>query len=120
MKLRSKEEAYSSKQWKDARKKKLETQKYCQLCQLRGIQKEGECVHHIIKFWDQDKEIRDMLLVDQDNLCVLCNEHHNQIHKKQQMLFPEQLNYLKLFKDYISTKYLYNGYLINYTTDKNK
>ena len=120
MKYRSKEQAYHSNSWKKARKQKLEANPECELCKLRGLSIPAEQIHHAIKFDQQyENKIKGLLFLDEDNLISLCNDCHHHVHKNQEMLFPEQKQYLIDKKNFVNMKYFNQGMIIKYTNNKN-
>ena len=120
MKYRSKEQAYHSNSWKKLRKQKLEANPECELCKLRGLSIPAEQIHHSIKFDLQyDNKTKGLLFLDEDNLISLCCDCHHHVHKNQDMLFPEQKQYLIDKKNFVNMKYFNQGIIIRYTNDKN-
>ena len=117
----TKQEFYNTNAWRHVRDLKLKQDPYCELCRQRGIIKEGECVHHAIKFFDQfTDELKENLLTDYDNLVTLCKSCHDNVHAKPYNVWPEQRQYLDNIKNNISWKYLKEGTIIRYTEDKHK
>lgn len=111
---------YNSHLWKNTRNNYIQEHPLCELCYIRGITRPAEQIHHAIKFHDQyNDQIRWKLLTDKDNLMALCSDCHNHIHKKQILISPEQKQYIVQRKDYVSSKYLQQGIIINYTNDLN-
>ena len=111
---------YNSTSWKHTRNTFIQFHPVCELCLLRGITKPAEQIHHAIKFHEQwTNDLRWKLLTDTDNLMALCTDHHNYIHKNQELLDDNQKAYIKQKKDYVSNKYLQNNIIINYTSDIN-
>ena len=111
---------YNSFQWKTLRNKYIKEHPYCELSLLRGIQKKADVVHHIHKFYSQDSdELKWQLLLDEDNLIALSADVHKDIHGKQKFLFPEQKEYITNKKNQVGLKYLQNGVIIRFVSDKN-
>ena len=111
---------YNSKHWKKIRNTYIQEHPLCELSLLRGLTIPADCVHHCIKFYDQwNDQIRWKLLYDQDNLIALSNDMHNAIHKNQDLLDDIQKKYIREKKDNVSSKYLEQGIVINYTNDSN-
>lgn len=70
---------YHTKAWHDARQETLTRQHYlCQDCLREGKITVAKTVHHIIPLRD-DWDNR----LDQDNLEVICLEHHNEEHPEK-------------------------------------
>lgn len=117
----SKAQYYGMKGWKAVRDKKIKEQPLCELCLQRGITKPAEDVHHAIKFYDQfTDDLKLQLLEDYDNLVSLCQRCHDNLHKKPNMVWPEQRQYIENKKNRLSQKYLDKGVIIRWTDDKNK
>ena len=111
---------YNSKHWKAVRNAYIAQHPLCELCQLRGIVKPAQEIHHAIKFYEQyNDSMRFKLLTDTDNLLSLCSDCHNHIHKNPILLDDNQKTYIRQRKDNISFKYLQEGVIINYTNDIN-
>ena len=111
---------YNSKHWKKVRNIYIQEHPLCELCQLNDIVKPAEEIHHLIKFHQQyNDSLRWKLLTDTDNLISLCRDCHNYIHKNNYMLTDNQQKYITKRKDDLSSKYLQNNIVINYTTDLN-
>ena len=73
---------YNSKDWKKGlRLIQLRKQPLCQVCLLLGKTTLAECVHHITTFVGvQTVEEMYDLAFNEDNLCSLCNRHHQMLH----------------------------------------
>lgn len=111
---------YNSSQWKNTRNTYIQFHPVCELCQLRGIVKPAQEIHHAIKFHQQyNDSMRWKLLTDTDNLLALCIDHHKIIHTNHDLLDDNQKAYIRQKKDYVSWKYLQDGQIINYTNDIN-
>ena len=76
---------YNSRQWKYARKKALELNPCCHICESEGITAEATTVNHMSPlrtFLDPDKPVDQFnakerrLAFGQDNLETLCLKHH--------------------------------------------
>ena len=118
---KTKAQYYAQTAWKKLRAYKLQQQPLCQLCLQRGIVKPATDCHHAIKFFDQyTPDLRQTLLLDYDNLVSLCEDCHNKVHKKPDMVWPEQRRYLDNIKNNVSQKYYDQGILIRWTNDRHK
>lgn len=70
---------YHTKAWHDARQETLVRQHYlCQDCLREGKTTVANTVHHIIPLRDDWSK-----RLDQNNLEVICLEHHNQEHPEK-------------------------------------
>lgn len=116
----NKADYYNSTEWKHVRKEKLEEQPLCVACMAYGRQTPATDVHHIIKFYDQDDDIKNVLLTDKDNLVCLCKECHKDIHGKKKYTHPLMQQYLYTVKNNLCNKYYKQGIIIKWTNDKNK
>lgn len=117
---KSKNEFYNSKEWRETRAEMLQKQPYCIGCLYFGKQIPSTTVHHIIKFYDQDDDIKNVLLTDKENLVCLCQACHNDIHRKKKYTHPLMQQYLYDVKNYLCSKYIGQGIIIKWTNDKNK
>lgn len=118
---KTKAQYYGQTAWKKLRQRKLQDQPLCELCLARGIVKTATDCHHAIKFFDQfTPDLRQTLLLDYDNLVSLCEDCHNKIHTKPDMVWPEQRRYLDNIKNNVSQKYYDQGILIRWTNDRHK
>lgn len=69
---------YTSKQWQRLRQQKFQDANgLCERCLKKGIVRAGKEVHHIVPI-DKDWEKR----LDYDNLILLCNDCHNEMHER--------------------------------------
>lgn len=104
--------------WKKLSKKILSERPKCELCKIRGIDKDSEETHHIFKFAEQlEEDLAKELMLDEDNLIAVCKECHKHIHKQNWYLWPEQRNYLNQRKNEISQKYLDQGKIVLWVPD---
>jgi len=73
---------YQNKRWKRVRAAKVRLNPLCEICELLGITKEVEEVHHVIPFMTgkTPEEVQN-LAYDIDNLQSLCVEHHKIVEK---------------------------------------
>lgn len=118
--VKDKSKFYNSSQWKNTRNVYIAQHPVCELCQLRGIVKPAQEIHHAIKFHQQyNDSMRWKLLSDSDNLIALCTDHHKIIHTNHDLLDDNQKAFIRQKKDYVSFKYLQEGVIINYTNDIN-
>lgn len=70
---------YHTKAWQDARLATLKRQHYlCQVCLHEGKVTPANTVHHIVPIRDDWSK-----RLDEDNLEVICLEHHNQEHPEK-------------------------------------
>lgn len=70
--------------WKKLRQLYLSSHPLCECCLEKGIIKPTEDIHHIKSFMSVDnKEERERLAFDEDNLMSLCRECHNEIHNRK-------------------------------------
>ncbi len=73
---------YRLKEWKNLRDYWMQQHPLCQMCQLKGIVKEGEHVHHMLSPFEEgisDLEAK-LRLLSWQNLMTLCRECHNEMH----------------------------------------
>ncbi len=106
---------YQKSDWKTLSLKKREQnlEKNKGLCEMCLQDKAAE-VHHVVKFFNQDtEELRNKLLLDDDNLVCLCAKCHHKVHGDQRKLFPYERIWLENKKNYLTDKYLKQGEIIN-------
>lgn len=115
---KSKNEYYNSKEWRKTRKEKLDEQPLCVACASLGKKVNAEDLHHAIKYFEQDDDCRELLLLDKENLVPLCKECHKSIHGNKKIIGPWMLQYLYNLKTYICNKYFRQGIIIKWTEDK--
>ena len=118
---KTKAQYYGQTAWKKLRQRKIQDQPLCELCQIRGITRPATDCHHAILFYSQlTPELRQMLLLDYDNLVSLCESCHQHVHKNPDLVWPEQKQYLYDKKNKLSQKYYDQGILITWTNDRHK
>ncbi len=111
----SRQQYYSSSEWQKLSSKKREKNEETNngLCQLCGKNKATE-VHHLVKFYNQDsEELRNELLLDEDNVICLCSECHHNIHSKRGLLDVQQKKIIDQKRQSINQKYFNMGQLLN-------
>lgn len=73
---------YGSKEWHQLRDQYYYLHPICEVCSKLNIIKPATEVHHLHIF---DRALTEQgkwnLLLNEDNLCSLCSQHHNGIHK---------------------------------------
>lgn len=111
----SRQQYYSSSEWQKLSSKKRQYNEETNngLCQLCGKNKATE-VHHLVKFYNQDsEELREQLLLDEDNIICLCSECHHKIHSKRGLLNVQQQKIIDQKREAINQKYFNMGQLLN-------
>lgn len=107
-------------EWKKLSKKILSERPKCELCKIRGIDKDSEEVHHIFKFAEQlEEDLAKELMLDENNCLALCKRCHTNIHKRPYYIWPEQRDFINTRKYNISQKYLDKGKIVMWTNDEN-
>lgn len=74
------QKVYQSSRYKKVRQYKRETNPVCEVCELMGKTTAGTQVHHWISFQNKLPEERDRLAYDYDNLVMLCDHCHEEMH----------------------------------------
>ena len=75
---------YCSQAWKSTREAyKSSVGGLCELCWSKKIVKPGEIVHHKVPLTPEN--ISDpQITLSFDNLCLVCRDHHAQLHDRRQ------------------------------------
>lgn len=71
---------YNSKKWKTLRNYYIKNHPLCYICELKGVAKIAEDVHHIDSFSRYIGDERIEKAFDINNLMTLCKYHHSQLH----------------------------------------
>lgn len=109
----SRQQYYQRNDWKKLSEyKRLQNKEknngLCELCN----QRQATEVHHLIKFYNQDTEdLRNELLLDEDNLICLCSECHHNIHNNK--LDVQKHRIIDEKRDKINRKYINKNELLN-------
>lgn len=109
----SRQQYYQRNDWKKLSEwKRLQNKEkdngLCQLCN----QRQATEVHHLIKFYNQDtEELRNELLLDEDNLICLCSECHHNIHNNK--LDVQKHRIIDCKRDEINRKYINKKQVLN-------
>lgn len=75
------QEVYNTALWKKMRLAHLMEHPLCEICLLEGKTTLGEHVHHIHSFMDaNDRNERDKLAFDSNNLMTVCVNCHERLH----------------------------------------
>lgn len=78
---KKRQKIYQTKMWEELRKSKLMEQPLCQICELQGIVKLANAVHHWHTFTKGQTQTEiEALAFDYNNLCSICDTCHNSIH----------------------------------------
>lgn len=110
----SRQDYYKQNNWKLLSNKKRKQNIECNngLCELCN-QKQATEVHHLVKFYNQDSDdLREQLLLDEDNLICLCSECHHNIHNNK-ICNVQLQKIIDDKRDYINRKYFNMGKLLN-------
>lgn len=111
----TRQQYYQKSQWKSLSERvRKDNQKLNNgLCELCGKNKATE-VHHLVKFYNQDsEELRNELLLDEENVICLCSECHHNIHSKRGLLDVQQKRVIDQKRQSINQKYFNKGKLLN-------
>ena len=110
VKVLDREDYYRMKEWRDLRSSLISKNEFCELCG-----RPAEHVHHLIKFYDQDKEKRKIVLLEPTNLMCLCSECHHRVHNRK--LRSDEQKEITRRKTAVCDKLYNEGVLIRYTND---
>lgn len=88
-KREERQEIYNNDTWHSLRTSKLIEHPLCEMCEMEGIIKLAEDVHHIYSPFNYSGTERLQYAYDTDNLICLCKECHGKIHgeKKESYLY---------------------------------
>lgn len=72
----------NSREWREARERKLSENPLCENCLKNGLEVEATCVHHIreVESGRTEEECKYLCYGNSGNLLSLCNKCHHKLH----------------------------------------
>ena len=72
---------YQNAEWKKIREHKYNDTPCCEICEKLGYAVPADAIHHLRPYGNgETQQEKKRLLLDYNNLCSCCNEHHKQFH----------------------------------------
>ena len=90
---------YGDKRWKKLREEYFNEHPVCEICEMNGIYKQTDDIHHLHVFGNAPtEEAKYSLLLNKNNLCSCCKMHHNMFHEYLKRNYTDYASKEELFK----------------------